>query len=106
MIPRMLCDCNGLIVEFSAENRFVGTLTALCRHCSSFVGTHIILRNVLSSAGSIQLGSIDIDTQINFAADKFGLTKTIGLDFSHDAWNTAAPMLNKKRKRYTIMYGE
>ena len=74
--------------------------------CWHFVGTHIMLRNVLSSTGGIQLVTIDIDTQINFAADKFGLTKTIGLDFSHDAWNTAAPMLNKRCKRYTIMYGE
>ena len=24
MIPRMTCDCNGLIVEYSVENRFVG----------------------------------------------------------------------------------
>ena len=25
MIPRMTCDCNGSIVEYSVENRFVGT---------------------------------------------------------------------------------
>lgn len=25
MIPRMTCDCNGLIVEYSVENRFVVT---------------------------------------------------------------------------------
>ena len=25
MIPRVTCDCNGSIVEYSVENRFVGT---------------------------------------------------------------------------------
>ena len=25
MIPRMTCDCNGSIVEYSVANRFVGT---------------------------------------------------------------------------------
>ena len=48
-----------------------------------------MLRNVLSSTGSIQLVTIDIDTQINFTADEFWLSKTIGFDFSHDARNTA-----------------
>ena len=78
-------------------------LLFICRH---FIGTHIMLRNVLSSTGGIQLVSIDIDTQINFTADEFWLSKTIGFDLSHDARNTTAPMLNKKCKRYTIMYGE
>ena len=86
--------------------RFIGTLSALYRHCSLFVGIHIMLRNVLSSTGGIQLVTIDIDTQINFTADKFWISKTIGFDFSHDARNTTAPMLNKRCKRYTIMYGE
>lgn len=65
-----------------------------------------MLRNVLNSTGGIQLVMIDIDTQINFTADKFWISKTIGFDFSHDARNTTAPMLNKRCKRYTIGYGE
>ena len=85
---------------------FIGTFPALLIVCRHFVGTHVMLRNVLSSTGGIQLVTIDIDTQINFTADKFWLSKTIGFDFSHDAWYTAAPMLNKRCKRYTIMYGE
>lgn len=65
-----------------------------------------MLRNVLSSTGGIQLVTIDIDTQINFTADEFWLSKTIGFDFSHDAWDAAASVFDKRCKRYTIMYGE
>ena len=61
---------------------FVGTFPELLIVCRHFVGTQIVLRNTLSSSDGVQLVSIDIDTQINFAADKFWITKTIGLDFS------------------------
>mgnify|MGYP000302087297 CR=1 FL=1 len=54
-----------------------------------------MLRNVLSSTGGIQLVTIDIDTQINFTADEFWLSKTIGFDLSHDARNTTAPAFDE-----------
>ena len=86
-------------VHLSARYRHViGTFPALLIVCWHVVGTHIMLRNVLSSTGGAQLISIDIDTQINFAANKFWFSKTIGLDFSHDAWNTAAPVFDEIQK--------